>query len=257
MTEGDIAARQAFAIALAVEAGGLALGMRASLGPVEVKSPLDFCTEADRAVERLIRERIAGRFGDAVIGEEYGGTPAGGTWLVDPIDGTTEYIHGTQRWCVSLAFVVDGVIELGVIYSPPTDRLFSARRGHGATVNGRVLEVSHLGHGAVPVIESGWSDRRAITAYAALLVRLNGLGFEFRRHGSGALALAEVAAGLNDGYVELHINAWDALAGILMVSEAGGRTNDFLADGGLTRGNLLVSGTPEVWERLMEAVAGV
>jgi myo-inositol-1(or 4)-monophosphatase len=108
----------------------------------------------------------------------------------------------------------------------------------------------------VPVIEAGWSDRRPVTAYAALLVRLNSLGFEFRRHGSGALALAEVAAGLNDGYVELHINAWDALAGILLVQEAGGRNNDFLADGGLTGGNLLVSGTPEVWERLMQAASG-
>lgn len=86
-----------------------------------------------------------------------------------------------------------------------------------------------------------------------MLERLLAQGVDFRRHGSGALALAEVAAGLNDGYIELHINAWDALAGILLVQEAGGRCNDFLAGGGLTRGNPLVASTPEIWERLMRA----
>ncbi len=248
-----IEARQAFATALAVEAGALALRMRDGLGPAEAKSPIDYCTEADRAVERLIKQRIAAAFQDGMIGEEYGGDASGSVWLVDPIDGTTEYIHGTQRWCVSLAYVRDNRIEAGVIYSPPTDRLFSARRGAGAFLNGRRLSVSHLRHGAVPVIEAGWSARRPVTAYGALLTRLNALGFEFRRHGSGALALAEVASGLNDGYVELHINAWDALAGILLVEEAGGRSNDFLAGDGLTGGNLLVSSTPELWDRLMAA----
>lgn len=247
------------AVELAVEAGTLAASMRGALGPAEAKSAVDFCTEADRAVERLIRDRITGTFGDAMIGEEYGGEAAGaagGTWLVDPIDGTTEYIHGTRRWCVSIAYVRGGAIELGVIYSPPTDRLFSARRGAGAYLNGRRLEVSRLRHGTAPLIEAGWSDRRTMTEYAAMLVRLNGLGFEFRRHGSGALALAEVAAGLSDGYVELHINAWDALAGILLVQEAGGQCNDFLAGDGLTEGNLLVAGTPEIWGRLLAAAGG-
>ena len=251
----SIAARHAFAIELAVEAGRLASSMRDGLGPLEAKSPIDFCTDADRAVERLVRGRIAARFGDTMIGEEDGGQASDSVWLVDPIDGTTEYIHGTRRWCVSLAYVRDGRIETGVIYSPTDDRLFSARHGAGAFLNGRRLSVSKLRHGAVPVIEAGWSDRRPVSRYAELLVRLNGLGFEFRRHGSGALALAEVAAGLHDGYVELHINAWDALAGILLVQEAGGRVNDFLADGGLVQGNLLVAGTPEVWDRLVAAAA--
>ena len=82
--------------------------MRAALGPAEAKSPIDFCTEADRAVERLVRDRIRARFGDAMIGEEYGGEPGDSVWLVDPIDGTTDYIHGTRRWCVSLAYVRAG-----------------------------------------------------------------------------------------------------------------------------------------------------
>lgn len=252
MNDG-IAERHDFALSLAVEAGRLAASMQHGLGAPEAKSPIDFCTEADRAVERLVTGRVQARFGDAVIGEEYGGDAADSVWLVDPIDGTTEYIHGTKRWCVSLAYVQGGVIEAGAIYAPADDRLFTARRGHGALLNGRPLTVSRLRHGAVPVIEVGWSARRPVTQYAAVLERLVGIGFEFRRHGSGALALAEVAAGLNDGYIELHINAWDALAGILLVQEAGGRCNDFLADDGLTQGNRLVAATPEVFERLTAA----
>ncbi len=249
-----IRARHDAAIDLAVQAGALAASMRYGLGPLEAKSPIDFCTEADRAVERLLTEALRSRFGEAVIGEEYGGEPSGSVWLIDPIDGTTEYIHGTRRWCVSMAYVRDNVIELGVIYAPAEDRLFTAIRGGGAFLNGRRMCVSNLRHGAAPVIEVGWSDRRPIAAYGALLERLYAAGLEFRRHGSGALALADVAAGLNDGYIELHMNAWDALAGILLVQEAGGCCNEFLADDGLTAGNLLVAGTPEVWARLMNAV---
>ena len=112
------------------------------------------------------------------------------------------------------------------------------RRAHRASAASR--------HGAPPVVEVGWSDRRPLAAYCALLAAAHRAGIEFRRHGSGALAWPTSPPGCNDGYIELHINAWDALAGILLVQEAGGRTNDFLADGGLTRGNLLVAATPQV-----------
>ena len=248
----DLDARRDCAIALALGAGALAQGMRGALGPAEAKSPMDFCTEADRAVERLIRERVVSRFGDAVIGEEDGGEPGESVWVVDPIDGTNGYIHGDGRWCVSLAFVRGGRIELGVIYAPTSGRLFVAQRGAGSFLNGVPISVSHLERGG-PVVEVGWSDRVPISAYCAVLEGLSADEIEFRRRGSGALALTDVASGICDGYVELHINAWDALAGILLVQEAGGRTNDFLANEGLTRGNLLIAGTPELQARL-EAV---
>jgi myo-inositol-1(or 4)-monophosphatase len=243
-------ARRGFAVDVALRAGALALGMHRTLAPIEAKSAIDFCTEADRAVEQLVRQEIAERFGDAVIGEEYGGRAANRVWVVDPIDGTAGYIHGTKRWCVSLAYVWRGEIEIGVIYAPADDRLFVAQRGRGATLNGRPIQVSGLRHGAAPVIELGWSERRPLSAYCTLLQRLTDAGFEFRRHGSGALGLAEVACGLNDGYAELHINAWDALAGLLLVREAGGWTNDFLADDGLRHGNLLLAATPALSGRL-------
>jgi myo-inositol-1(or 4)-monophosphatase len=250
----DLDERLDFAVRLAVEAGALAVGMRATLGAVEAKSAIDFCTEADRAVERLIRARVTGHFGDAMIGEEYGGEPGDSLWVVDPIDGTSGYIHGTPRWCVSIAYMRAGRIELGVIYAPADDRLFAARRGGGALLNGRPIGVSRLRHGAAPVVEVGWSDRRPLDAYCALLLRLGAGGAEFRRHGSGALGLAEVACGLSDGYAELHINAWDALAGILLVQEAGGRTSDFLAGDGLRHGNPLVAATPELFDAIAPLV---
>lgn len=225
--------------------------MRHNLAPVDTKHAIDFCTDADLAVERLIRQETAARFGsDSFIGEEYGGEAGEAVWVVDPIDGTAGYIHGTPRWCVSIAFVLAGAIEIGVIYAPVTDRLFVARRGRGAQMNGRPIQVSGLRHGAAPVIEAGWSERRPLGAHCELLARLTAARFEFRRLGSGALGLAEVASRLADGYVELHMNAWDALAGVLLVEEAGGWINDVLADDGLRRGNLVLASTPEIAEAL-------
>jgi myo-inositol-1(or 4)-monophosphatase len=250
----DLAGRQRFAEMLAVKAGKLALEMRSTLAPAEAKSAIDFCTEADRAVEQLVREQIASTYGEPVLGEEYGQDAGAdgnaGLWVVDPIDGTTEYIHGSGRWCISLAFIRRGAIELGVIYAPVGNRLFSARAGQGAALNGVPISVSHLAHGAVPVIEVGWSERRSLDTYSDFLHLLVASRMEFRRRGSGALGLAEVACGINDAYVELHINAWDALAGILLVREAGGWTNDFLSGNGLIEGNLILAATPELRQPL-------
>jgi myo-inositol-1(or 4)-monophosphatase len=250
MNVHDLPGRLKFAEMLAVRAGKLALEMRGSLAPVEAKSAIDFCTEADRAVETLVREQIASVYGEPVLGEEYGqdagASGATGLWVVDPIDGTTEYIHGSARWCISLAYLRHGAIELGVIYAPADKRLFSAQAGQGAFLNGSPISVSNLSHGAVPVVEVGWSERRSLDSYCDLLHMLVASRMEFRRRGSGALGLAEVACGINDAYVELHINAWDVLAGILLVREAGGWTNDFLADDGLAQGNLIMATTPQL-----------
>ncbi|MEO8714241.1 MAG: inositol monophosphatase family protein [Acetobacteraceae bacterium] len=251
MNPDALAERYAFAVDLVLEAGALAMSMRQALGVIEVKNPIDFCTEADRAVESLIRNRLTARFGDAVIGEEAGGASAEHVWVVDPIDGTTNYIHGTDRWCVSLAFVAGQRVEIGLIYAPSGDRLFAARRGQGAFHNGRPMRVSNMAHGTAPVIETGWSPRRPIAGYGAMIARFVDSGFEFRRDGSGALGMADVALGRNDGYVELHINSWDVLAGLLLVQEAGGFVSDFLAGAGMMTGNPIVACTPEISERLI------
>ena len=245
-----IAERLAFAVALAREAGDLAAAKRRDLGALQSKEPMDYATEADHAVEALIRARVAARFGDAVIGEEDGGAPADLVWVVDPIDGTTNYIHGSPRWCVSIGLVAGGLPEIGVIAAPDEGRLFSARRGHGAWLNGSRIAVSGMCHGAAPMVETGWSSRRPFSAYQALIGRMLEGGVEFRRLGSGALGMADVAAGRSDGYLELHINAWDVLAGLVLVLEAGGWTSDYMAQDGLVRGNPIVACTPEIAERL-------
>ena len=253
----DLDARYKFAIELVREAGRLGAEHRRNLGPLEAKNPMDYATVADHAVEALIRERVAARFGDAVIGEEDGGSPASVVWVVDPIDGTTNYIHGSPRWCVSLGLLVDGVPEIGVIDAPDENRFFAARRGHGAFENGKPIRVSNLRHGASPVIEAGWSPRRALAAYTTMLTRLIGDGIEFRRLGSGALGMVDVACGRVDGYVELHINAWDVLAAMVLVREAGGWLNGFLDNDGLMRGNPIIACTPEITHRLTAAMEGL
>jgi myo-inositol-1(or 4)-monophosphatase len=261
LTESDLAARFAAAQALARKAGALAVALRsgpASSFAIESKSTLDFATEADRAVERLVVERLGRHFGDGVLGEEYGSqqteaSSGAGLWVVDPVDGTFNFMHGLPVWCVSLAFLVRGEIEIGVIYNPDTNELFTARRGRGAFLDGAPLAVS-AGRHTAPLIEIGFSNRRPLAHYLDLIGRTFAAGCEFRRLGSGALGLASVAAGRTDGYLELHINSWDVLAGILLVREAGGWTNDFLAGDGLRQGNPIIACTPELREKLSELV---
>ncbi len=255
MNATAITDRAACARALAVRAGTMALAMRQDLGPLEAKDALDFCTEADRAVERLIRDELVASFGDAVIGEEYGGAAADRVWVIDPIDGTVNFVHGSARWCISIAYVADGTPEIGVITVPATGEIFSAVRGRGAECGGTPIRVSGMAHRASPLVEVGWSSRRPFPRYLSLLHALNRDGCEFRRHGSGALGMVDVARGATDAYLELHINAWDVLAGLVLVREAGGWTNDFLAGGGLLEGNPVLACTPELRTRLAPLIA--
>ena len=260
LAESDLAARFAAAQALAREAGALAVSLRggpAASFAVESKSALDFATEADRAVERLVIERLGKRFGDDVLGEEYGGTVFAGDrlWVVDPVDGTFNFMHELPVWCVSLAFVARGELEIGIIYNPDSNEMFTARRGRGAFLNGTKLAVSAARH-AAPLVEIGCSNRRPLAQYLDLVARVFAAGCEFRRLGSGALGLASVAAGRTDGYLELHINSWDVLAGMLLVREAGGWTNDFLAGDGLRSGNPIIACTPELRATLSGLLAG-
>lgn len=248
-----LADRFAAAQAVAREAGALALGIvrgpDAALGIAE-KGRLDLCTEADRAVERLIRTRLADRYGDAMLGEEYGGVTGEHLWVVDPIDGTFNLVHGFPMWAVSIGFVLDGVATLGVVYNPVRDEMFAARRGHGATLNGAPLAVSGERNLARPLVELGWSNRKPIEPYLAMIGRLLSDGCEFRRTGSAALGLAQVAAGWTDGYIETHVNSWDVAAGLVLVREAGGWVNDFLAGDGLTQGSPILACTPSLRARL-------
>jgi myo-inositol-1(or 4)-monophosphatase len=248
MTSNYLDRRFAFAEKLVREAGALALEMRrnpSTLG-VEAKGTRDFVTMADRAVEELIAKRIGAEFGDQVLGEEFGGTPSDALWIVDPIDGTYNYVHDNPRWCVSLGFMHKGTLEIGHVYAPARDEMYAARRGQGATLNGKTLRVSGGRYLGQPLVEVGNSNRRPLKDYLGLIERLMTAGYETRRCGSGALGLVQVATGTTDAYVESHINSWDVAAGIVIVREAGGWTNDFFAGDGLLKGNPILACTPEM-----------
>jgi myo-inositol-1(or 4)-monophosphatase len=249
------------ACAVAREAGAVARRrfLDRSSFKVGFKGPQDYITEVDGEVERLIQSRLTAIFpDDAFIGEEgdgLAGAPGAPVWVVDPIDGTSNFARGAPHFCVSIACALGRAIEIGVIYDPMRDELFCARRGAGAWLNAapmRAAATSDLGKAAVEV---GWNMRYGADAFIALLGRVVMSGAGALRGGSGALGLAYVASGRRDGYVENHINAWDCLAGILLVAEAGGYVSDFLEGEGLRKGNPLIACAPGVKAALVEAAA--
>jgi myo-inositol-1(or 4)-monophosphatase len=247
VSKRELEQRYLAACAIAHEAGWL---MRRhyrerSAGKISFKGPQDFLTVVDGAVERLIIDRLSRAFpGDRFVGEEGGGSFGPRTWVIDPIDGTSNFARGMPHFCTSIAFVDAGKPAIGVIYDPIADELFAARRGGGATVNGRPMRVSGATDIRRATIELGWSTRRPPEVYTETVRRVLSVGGGFHRSGSGALGIAYVADGRNDGYFEAHINAWDALAGLVMVREAGGWANDFLAGDALTEGNAVLACTP-------------
>jgi myo-inositol-1(or 4)-monophosphatase len=221
---------------------------------VSMKGRHDVVTAMDAEVERYVRAAIADRYpDDAVVGEEEGGAYGERLWLIDPIDGTANYARGIPRYAVSLGYLENGVPAVGVVYDPSLDRLYTGARGEGAWCNGARLAVSHCADLDAASVECGWSTRRPAADYLALLARVFAAGCSPRRMGSGALGLADVAAGRFDAYCELHINAWDCAAGILLVTEAGGRCNDFFGGDGLRLGNALLATNAALGEKLAAA----
>jgi myo-inositol-1(or 4)-monophosphatase len=248
--------RAEFCAVLAREAGALAHG-QFGRATGSLKGRHDVLTEMDARVERHIRTAIAAAYpGDAVIGEEGGASglaDARFRWIVDPIDGTANYARGIAHYCVSIGVVADGEPVAGAIHDPSHNRLYRAERGAGAWLDGVRMAVSPCDRLDEATVECGWSLRCPTADYLALVTRVLGAGCAMRRAGSGALGLADVAAGRVEAYAELHINAWDCAAGILLVREAGGFTNDFFAGDGLNSGNPLVATNA----RLASLLAGV
>jgi len=256
--------RFAFAQDLARQAGALAHRHFTHRDALEVESKglQDWVSEADREVEAMIRARIAAAFPqDGFLGEESGGAAAaegeaGAIWVVDPIDGTACFLAGIPTWCVSIALVSRGEIELGVIYDPNVDELFAARRGQGARVNGTPLPpltATCLADGLFGLGHSTRMPREAVVGFMADLLQADGM---FMRNGSGALMLAYVAAGRLVGYFEPHMNSWDTLAGFALIREAGGWTNDFLTGDALESGNPVAACAPALAEELGALLKG-
>lgn len=244
----DLARRRDAAAAIAVEAAALAARMRAEGGGVaSLKGAQDFVTEADGATERFIRDRLARDFpGEAILGEEMGGAVdgAGPLWVLDPIDGTSNFARGSDRWCVSIGLVIGGRAVAGVIARHAPAEVFAAAEGQGATLNGAPIRAAPTIDIGRAIIECGWSLRRPIARFHGLAQAVMSLGAGLRCSGSGALGLAEAAAGRLDAYLELHINAWDAAAAMAIAREAGCWTNGFDSGDWLASGNPIGVGAP-------------
>ena len=247
--------KSAFSIDLCQSAGLLARDHFAHRDQLRVdqKGAHDWVSEADRKVESFIRERIAEAWpDDRIVGEEHGGTSGanGFTWVIDPIDGTTNFLNGIPVWTIVLAGVSEGKTQFGVVHDPVYGETFSALRGRGAKLNGQAVHVAEgksLEEGTVGLGYSNRIQPENVTSIVnALVVR----GTMFNRNASGALSLAYVAAGRLLGYVEEHMNAWDCLAGQLLVAEAGGVVEDQDADEMIRKGGRVIAGAPQVFEEL-------
>ncbi|WP_026791623.1 inositol monophosphatase family protein [Pleomorphomonas oryzae] len=250
-----IVVRYELARRIAREAGRTAMGyfrQRDKL-VIELKGVQDMVSVADRAVETFVRSQILAAFpDDAVLGEEYGGDrgKADFVWVVDPIDGTACFVNGMFSWCVSVGVVLRGEPVIGVVYDPNADEEFHARAGGGAFCNEAPIRV-HPGQTLKDgVLGVGTSFRVGTEDFIPFLERVLLDGGMFIRNGSGALMISYVAAGRLIGYFEPHMNAWDALAGLVLVREAGGATNDFMAGNGLIRGNPMLAGNRKIADRV-------
>lgn len=247
--------RYCLAQAVARHAGTMALELfrRRDQLVVEFKGTQDMVSAADRDVERFIKGQVRAAFaGDGFLGEEGGVDLADAeyVWVVDPIDGTACFVNGMYSWCVSIAVLHRGAPVIGVVYDPNANDLFHARIGGGAFCDTKRISV-HPGRSLKDgVLGVGTSFRVGVADFIPFLESVLHDDGMFVRNGSGALMIAYVAAGRLIGYFEPHMNAWDALAGFVLVKEAGGKCNDFLANDGLMRGNPVIVANPTVWQRL-------
>lgn len=242
--------------------GYLATGIRAALAvgrihrryfrgdhSIQKKGPIDLVTEADLEGERAVREIVRHDWpGHSVLGEESALGDAGRNsryrWIVDPLDGTTNFAHGLALFCVSIALEIDGRVELAVVFDPIADELFTAERGLGARLNGRPLRVSNRSDLVDALLCTGfpYSIRERREAQVAVFAALLGRAQAVRRLGSAALDLCYVAAGRFDAFWEEQLHAWDIAAGSLLVEEAGGTVTDYQSRPiDLNRGQIVAS----------------
>ena len=240
-----------FAIQTARDAGRLLAERFGRKIEISNKSEIDLVTESDLASERLIIDRIKTYYPrHSILAEESGasepvdhGALADWRWIIDPLDGTTNYAHGYPCFCVSIGLALKGRLEVGVVYDPIRDEMFAAERGRGASLNGRRISVSRTMNLSAALLCTGFPyDVRERSEFARHFSNFIMVAQGVRRDGAAALDLAYVAAGRFDGFWELHLQPWDMSAGALIVQEAGGTTTD--ASGGAfssRRGEIIAS----------------
>jgi myo-inositol-1(or 4)-monophosphatase len=223
-----------FAIETAKDAGRVLMEKFGRIEAVTKKGDINLVTEADLASEALIIERITSHFPKhSILAEESGnavviGDKGGHKWIIDPLDGTTNFAHGYPCFCVTLALEHNAEIVLGVTYDPTRDELFAAERGHGATLNGKPIRVSATDALGDALIVTGFPyDIKRRDDFARHLTQMLLSCRGVRRDGSAAIDMAYVACGRFDGFWEEGLNPWDMAAGILLIEEAGGRVSNY------------------------------
>jgi len=226
---------------------------------VRSKSRNDFVTEIDQMAERDIIETIRRTHPDhGFLGEE-GGRSGGDefVWIIDPLDGTTNFLHGFPQYCVSIGLQHNGQVTQGVIYDPVRNDLFTASRGRGAYLNDRRMRVSRRTQLKECLIGTGFPfrDGSYLEAYMSMMREMIQKTAGIRRPGAAALDLAYVAAGFYDGFFEIGLNPWDIAAGSLMVIESGGLIGDLAGDDTYLESGQVIAATPKVFPQMVQALA--
>jgi myo-inositol-1(or 4)-monophosphatase len=265
MTKAELDERSEAARWIARAAGQLAndyFEHRADL-EIELKGPTDYVSYADRDVENTIRRELERLFpGDAFLGEETASLfngPIDRCWVVDPIDGTHNFLRGVPYWGVSIGFVVDGRTEIGAVYDPPADTLYYAMRGLGAFCQQRNSETQlHAAPTralAGSYMALGHHDRAFDARYFDIRRRMMEAGIAMRNFGSAALHLSHVASGRLDAFIEMQLSMWDAVAGLLLVEEARGWHAPFTPPAPTAKA-MCVAAAPGVARELAALVTG-
>jgi myo-inositol-1(or 4)-monophosphatase len=224
---------------------------------VDSKGRNDFVSEVDRMAEQDIIRTVQRSYPDhAFLAEESGASgDAEYVWIIDPLDGTTNFLHGFPVFCVSIAVMHRGRLEHGVIYDPLRQELFTTSRGAGATVDGRKMRVSDTRLMEKSLIGTGYpyrQDPAGLDAYLGMLKDAMLATSGVRRPGAAALDLAYVAAGRLDGFWEIGLNIWDVAAGALMIQECGGIITDLAGGEGWQQSGNVLAGNPKIHEALQK-----
>ena len=225
---------------------------------VSEKSANDFVTEVDRASEQAIIEILLKAYPQhGILGEETGSTHGRADseyqWIIDPLDGTTNFIHGLPVYAVSIALAHNGVVQHGVVYDPSRDELFTASRGGGAFLDNRRLRVSRRTRIEDSLIGTGFPFRRGddLDTYLEMFKKISLRCVGLRRPGAAALDLAYVAAGRYDGFFEVGLKPWDVAAGSLLVTEAGGMVGNFTGEADFLQRGEVIAANPRVYAQMV------
>jgi myo-inositol-1(or 4)-monophosphatase len=229
--------------------------------PLEVQSKRanDYVTQIDRAAEAAIIEVVRKSYPDHGILAEESGASAGETeyrWIIDPLDGTTNFIHGFPQYCVSIGVEHRGALTHAVIYDPVKNELFTASKGRGAFLNDRRVRVSKCMRLQEALVGTGFPFKEVsrLDLYTRQLTKFMQTSAGVRRAGAAALDLAYVACGRLDAFWELGLSPWDMAAGVLMIQEAGGLVGDLAGETGFMESGDICAGTPKLFPLLLEAL---